>query len=338
MAAGPDADGGLACSTGRLIRAAHYTMHAPTNLDHGPSMTQAIMPRLGIDWGSSNRRAYLLGNDGTLLRDYSDEGGILHVGDFAASLRSLLDTLELERADVVMTGMVGSRNGWREAPYLTVTHPIPQLRDALMEIDTALPGVRCRIAPGYRFIDPHGAPDVMRGEEAQVLGALELGAAGGWFLLPGTHSKWVRIEQGRVGDLVTFMTGELYALMSEHGTLSKVMQGHETVPQAFEAGLDAARHGSFTHLAFTCRARVVTDMMPSGHAASFLSGLLIGAELHDILRRPGIAGEGPVQVIGSAALASSYLAALKAWRVPARAWNPDEVYVAALRSLFGIGN
>ena len=301
-------------------------------------MTQTTMQRLGIDWGSSNRRAYLLGDDGTLLREYSDEGGILHVGDFEASLRSLLDTLELERADVVMTGMVGSRNGWREAPYLTVDHPISQLRDALIELDTALPGVRCRIAPGYRFVDPHGAPDVMRGEEAQVLGALELSAAGGWFLLPGTHSKWVQVELGRVRDLVTFMTGELYAVMSEHGTLSKVIRGHEAVPEAFEAGLEAARHGTFTHLAFTCRARVVTDMMPPGHTASFLSGLLIGTELHDILQRPGIAGAGPVQVIGSATLASRYRAALKAWRVPARAWNPGEVYVAALRSLFNIRN
>jgi 2-dehydro-3-deoxygalactonokinase len=298
-------------------------------------MHEMTAPRLGIDWGTSNRRAYLLGAQGKLARQHNDDAGILHVdGDFENSLKALLDTLELHNADIVMSGMVGSRNGWREAPYLPVEQPVSRLHDVLMEIETSLPGVRCRVVPGYRYLDPHGLPDVMRGEETQVLGALHLSAADGWFLLPGTHSKWVRMEGGRILEFLTFMTGELYALLSQHGTLSRVMASDEQSPAAFEAGLHAARNGEFTHMAFCCRALVVTDMMPAEHTASYLSGLLIGTELHHLLQRTGSHIEAPVQVIGSPALAARYLNALEMLGIAARVWQPDEVYVAALRALF----
>lgn len=297
---------------------------------------QEVTP-VGIDWGSSNRRAYVLDAQGALVRQHGDESGILHVeGDFEGSLKKLLQTLGLQRADVILSGMVGSRNGWREAPYLSVEQPLSQLHDALMEIDTALPNVRCRIVPGYEFVDANGMPDVMRGEETQVLGALRLSASNGWFLLPGTHSKWVRVEEGRIREFLTFMTGELFALMSQHGTLSKVMDEQRSVPEAFAAGVQAARHGSFTHSAFCCRALVVTDRMPATHTASYLSGLLIGTELHDILRRSHENWQGPVQVIGSPALSARYMSALELLGIPARAWQPDTVYLAALRTLFNL--
>ena len=300
-------------------------------------MTQQATTLMGIDWGTSNRRAYLLDEQGGLVRQHDDHEGILHVaGDFEGSLKNLLDALEIERADIVMSGMVGSRNGWREAPYLSTDRPVAQLAQAMTEIGTSIPGVRVRVVPGYRYVDPHGLPDVMRGEETQVFGALALGAPDGWFLLPGTHSKWVRVEAGRIAEFSTFMTGELYALMSEHGTLSKVMGARESVPEAFAAGLEAARHGGFTHTAFCCRALVVADMMPAAHTASYLSGLLIGTEMHEVLRRGAGAMTSPVQVVGSAALSSRYLSALELLGVPARAWQPDGVYVAALRALFNL--
>lgn len=293
---------------------------------------------LGIDWGTSNRRAYVLSRQGDLLRQHNDDAGILHVdGGFEDSLRLLLQTLRIEQADIVMSGMVGSRNGWREASYLTVEQPLSALRDVLVDIDTALPNVRCRIVPGYRYVDPHGLPDVMRGEETQVLGTLELSASDGWFLLPGTHSKWVLVERGRIVELNTFMTGEMYSLLSQYGTLAKVMKAQHAVPEAFAAGVHASRHGGFTHTAFCCRALVVTDMMPAEHAASYLSGLLIGTELDEILQKTQGEIHSPVQVIGSPALASRYLSALELLGIQARAWQPDGVYVAALRSLFNIG-
>jgi 2-dehydro-3-deoxygalactonokinase len=303
----------------------------------GNATANATAPLLGIDWGSSNRRAYLLDAQGELVRQHNDDAGILHVeGDFEHSLKRLLNTLELRDADIIMSGMVGSRNGWREAPYLPVEQPVSRLHEALTEIETSLPGVRCRVVPGYRYLDPHGLPDVMRGEETQVLGALHLSAGDGWFLLPGTHSKWVRMEGGRILEFLTFMTGELYALLSQHGTLSKIMASDRQVPSAFETGLHAARNGEFTHMAFCCRALVVTDMMPAENTAAYLSGLLIGTELHHILRRTGSHIAAPVQVIGSPALAARYLNALEMLGIATRVWQPDEVYVAALRALFNL--
>lgn len=295
---------------------------------------------LGIDWGTTNRRAYLFSPDGQLIRQHNDEMGILAVeGDFRSSLRKLLDRLELDEADVIMSGMVGSRNGWQEVPYLSVDHPILDLPRAMCEIESGLPGVRCRIVPGYRFVSRHGLPDVMRGEETQVLGALMMGAEDdGWFVLPGTHSKWVAIEDGNITELMTFMTGEMYALLTKQGTLSNLMQDKRDVPEAFRAGMAAARDGGFTHMAFACRALVVTGTMPAAHAASFLSGLLIGAELHETSRRThsGPGRERPVvHVIASETLAPRYQSALEFCDMVPRLWQPDQVYASALRCLAG---
>lgn len=298
-------------------------------------MEETGKQRLGIDWGTSNRRAYLLDERGELVRKHEDDAGILNVaGRFDESLSDLLATMDLSSADIIMSGMVGSRNGWKQVPYLTTDKPLSALHDALVEIESGLPGVRCRIVPGYEYVDPNGFPDVMRGEETQVLGAQQLSASSGWFLLPGTHSKWARVEDGYIREFLTFMTGEFYALLSHHGTLSKIMSGQASVPSAFEEGLRAAPLGTLTHMAFCCRARVVTDRMPAEHTASYISGLLIGTELNDILERTGGAISSPVQVIGSPALAARYLSALEYLGISARAWQPGGVYLAALHALF----
>lgn len=300
-------------------------------------MNDPTAAMVGIDWGTSNRRTYVLSESGELVRRHEDEAGILSVnGDFEGALRTLLQRLEIESADVVLSGMVGSRNGWEQVPYQPTGRPLNDLPGLLHEVRTGLPKVRCRIVPGYSFIDAHGMPDVMRGEETQVLGALQLSASNGWFLLPGTHSKWVRIEDGSIAEFFTFMTGELYALLTQHGTLAKIVDDQESVPEAFAAGLQASRHGSFTHNAFCCRALVVTDRMPAAHSASYLSGLLIGTELFDILRRAPEGLSSPVQVVGSPGLSARYLSALELLGIETRAWQPDSVYVAALRTIFDI--
>jgi 2-dehydro-3-deoxygalactonokinase len=302
------------------------------------SINRSSVPVLGIDWGTSNRRAYLLDERGNLVRQHNDEAGILAVaGDFEKALADLLARLELEQgANVVMSGMVGSRNGWQQVPYLPIDQPISRLPEAMVEIETRLPGVRCRIVPGYRSAGMHGIPDVMRGEETQVFGALALSAASGWFLLPGTHSKWVRIENGKIAEFMTFMTGELFALLSDHGTLANLMQEQPSVPQAFKAGMKAATQGGFTRMAFSCRALVVTDTMPAMHASSYLSGLLIGTELAEIRQKASGQIESPVQIVGSPTLVARYIEALEFFGMSAQVWPPDDVYVAALRALAGL--
>lgn len=292
---------------------------------------------LGIDWGTTNRRAYLLDTDGTLLRQHNDTQGILAVGagNFEESLQSLLRTLELERADVIMSGMVGSRNGWHQVPYLDKEQALSRLPELLVEVTSPLEGIRCRIVPGYCAVDACGTPDVMRGEETQIFGTIVEGLSEGWFVLPGTHSKWVQVEGGHVKEIITFMTGELFALLSEHGTLAPlVKEGKDNpdgVPEAFEAGLQVAQRSGFTHAAFGCRALVVTDTMPASHASSYLSGLLIGAELAGVRQKAGEDPRGPVQIVGSPKLAERYVAALRVFDMPSRVWQTDDVYVSALR-------
>jgi 2-dehydro-3-deoxygalactonokinase len=289
-----------------------------------PESALPNVPILGIDWGTTNRRAYLLDRSGELLRRHDDDQGILAVkGDYEASLAALLAHFGLVSANVILSGMVGSRNGWREAPYLTVDQPIERLAESMMPIAVALPGVQCRLVPGYRYTDHHGMPDVMRGEETQVLGALTLAATDGWFLLPGTHSKWVLVNEGSIVEFATFMTGELYALFSGQGTLAPMLREHQHVPEAFEQGLAAA-----------------------AHASSWISGLLIGAELQDIGRRVGrisraafaapLAGRLPVQIIGSATLEDRYVQAVQRYGMAPRVWQADDVYLAALRRLAGL--
>jgi 2-dehydro-3-deoxygalactonokinase len=294
-------------------------------------------PLIGIDWGTTNRRAYVLDESGEVIRRHADDQGILAAaGRFPESLTALLKRLEVEQADIILSGMIGSRNGWRQVPYLPVTAPLSLLADGLVEVESTLPGVRCRIVPGYEFAAANGLPDVMRGEETQAYGAMMLGTDSGWFVLPGTHSKWVRLEKGAIMEIATFMTGEMFGLLTSHGTLAALMQEREPVPAAFEAGVKAAQLGGFTHMAFACRALVVTDAMPASHAWSYLSGLLIGSELQEIRRRAATRTWPAIQIVGSPTLAEYYVAALRLFDMPARCWAPDEVYVAALRGLAGI--
>jgi 2-dehydro-3-deoxygalactonokinase len=290
---------------------------------------------VGIDWETGRRSTYVLNGAGELLRRHVDDAVAGAIGgDLEASLRALLQTLQLKHADVLISGQAAC--GRREAGLLPVAYPLSELPQALEHLPLRLPGVRCRVVPGYHFVDMHGMPDVTCGEETQVFGALQLRLRDGWFLLPGMHSKWVKIEGGRIIEFFSFMSGELYALLTRHGTLADVSSGEASVPEAFADGLQAARHGGITRAACCCRARIATGMMPAAHSASYLSGLLVGSELYDMLRRTPHEMPLPVQVIGGGPLARRYLAALELLGIEARVWQPDGVYVAALRALFGV--
>ncbi len=268
---------------------------------------------LGIDWGTSNRRAWWLAESGEVLAEMSDDQGLLaSQGRFAEALQTLLRGGPALPADapILMAGMVGAASGWLEAPYMDADQPLVGLAHHLMPVPAA--GPRSFIVPGVCFSAPDGTVDVMRGEETQLLGALALGHGDGWYVLPGTHSKWVRLQAGRVADLATYMTGELFALFTQHGTLSSVTGSaapegapDAAQPEAFTRGVAAAARSGLSNALFGCRAQVVAGRMPAGEAREYLSGLLIGAEWHDVLRRAGRPPER-ITLIGSAALAQRY--------------------------------
>ena len=258
---------------------------------------------LGIDWGTSNRRAYHMARDGSCLAQHDDDQGLLAVaGNFAASLDQLRSTMGIDSTvPVIMSGMVGSASGWQEVPYLDISVPLEQLPQHLAPVGG---NPACVIVPGY--CARNDGVDVMRGEETQLLGALALGIRDGWMVLPGTHSKWVYLRDGVIQQLSTYMTGELFAMLGKSGTLAPMMSStqkpqvnndlaHNSDPdlladeqQAFAAGMAEARQRKpLTHSLFGVRARVVSKSMAAEAARSFVSGLLIGTEFVAAQARDG---------------------------------------------------
>jgi 2-dehydro-3-deoxygalactonokinase len=291
----------------------------------------AAIEVVGVDWGTTQRRAYGLDRDGRCVAETADdEGALACKGRFAASLDALLTGMQAAPRQVVLAGMVGSALGWQVAPYVDGTVALPELaRHLAPVVDALLPqlatatsaaerrATQVSIVPGYCVRATTGQPDVMRGEETQLLGAHCLGHSDGWFVLPGTHSKWVELRAGQVLQLRTYMTGELFDLLGRHGTLAAAA-GAADAPwdeAAFAQGVRTAQYGdALSHQLFGCRARVVSGDMAGSSSRAYLSGLLIGTELQDVLRNPAGNGAGagavtPFKLIGSPALATLYQAA-----------------------------
>ncbi|HWP13973.1 MAG TPA: 2-dehydro-3-deoxygalactonokinase, partial [Ramlibacter sp.] len=214
----------------------------------------------------------------------------------------------------LLSGMVGSRQGWLEAPYC----PCPAgFADIAAHLAWVEPG-RIAIVPGLSC-EAQGVPDVLRGEETQVFGALQLlGIEEGLFVLPGTHSKWVRVAGQRVESFATFMTGEFYALLRQHSILARTLPeaDGELDAQVFQQAVaHALRCGNLLHSAFSARTLSLFERLPAAALPSYLSGLVIGEEL----RTQGLdASCPPLVVIGAPALTRRYELALRALRVPVR--------------------
>jgi 2-dehydro-3-deoxygalactonokinase len=291
---------------------------------------------LGIDWGTSNRRAYLVDAAGTRVDGRADDQGMLAARpNFGPSLATLLADMDLAPdVPIVASGMVGSAQGWKETPYLDAAVPLEDLPHHLVRVRDEASGRACLIVPGYVARDGDGdgdgRVDVMRGEEMQLLGAVALGRRDGWFVLPGTHSKWVRLEAGVIRHVSTFMTGEFFATLGKQGTLAPLMAGSDDDDGAFAAGVDEARRGAvLTQALFGVRARVVTGAMPAAHTRSFVSGLLIGAELVAALDLMGGA-RVPVTSVAAPKLHAWYASAAARLGIALQPLDPDAVYCAAL--------
>lgn len=267
-----------------------------------------MKPLVAVDWGTSSLRAARIAVDGTVLEQRASQRGILTVpgGGFPGVLRELCgDWLAAPDTLCLVSGMAGSRQGWREAPYCPCPAGFGELAAALLWIE---PG-RIAIVPGLSC-EADGVPDVMRGEEVQVFGALDLlRRSEGIFVLPGTHSKWVRVAAGRVQSFATFMSGEFYALLRQHSILARTMPAEdgELDEDAFVRGVRHAQaSGSLLRAAFSARALALFDRLPGTALPSYLSGLVIGEELR--LRKSDAA---PV-LVGSPALTRRYGLALSA--------------------------
>lgn len=263
---------------------------------------------IAVDWGTSNLRAWAMGADGIVDHATSPEGmGKLARTEFEpALLRLIAPWLGTGQMPVIACGMVGSRQGWREAPY-RATPCTPVAPGALVLVPTQDVRLQMMIAPGLKQISP---ADVMRGEETQIAGALSLlPGFDGVICLPGTHSKWVHISAGEVVSFQTFLTGEMFALLSEQSVLRHGMADGGWEKEAFDQGVaDALSHPEkIAARLFTLRAEGLIAGLTSGAARARLSGLLIGLEL--AAAKPYWLGQ-QVVLVGTAALSSNYARAL----------------------------
>ena len=269
-------------------------------------------PLIAIDWGTSSLRGARLGASGQVLESREFPRGILTVppGQFEAVFHELFgDWMQAEGALCLISGMAGSRQGWQEAPYCPCPAGFAELGQHLLWLQpdriALVPGLSCLGA------DALNTPDVMRGEEVQIFGALQMtGRDSATLVLPGTHSKWVQVHSGRVMQFQTFMTGEVFALMSQHSILGKTLDLNGAFDEAiFLQGVDQSQQsGSVLHHLFAVRTLGLFDRLSTAQLPSYLSGLLIGEELRT---QTVNADSGPVILIGSDTLTRRYSLALQ---------------------------
>ena len=259
---------------------------------------------LGIDWGTSSLRAVALDASGRILAQRNSPSGIqaIEPGAFEQTLEALLAPWQIDtKVPVVLSGMITSRNGWVETPYLPTPAALDALAGALVPLRSAA-GRRLHFVPGVSQAGPASAgvapdvaagpqADVMRGEETELLGWLaaarqKAGEASapsmsGQFVLPGTHSKWAQVQDGRIESFATCMTGEIFHVLSKHTILSKLMEADAVSPPAFTAGAELGLREPARLLAhcFSVRALPLLGRMPVGQTRDYLGGLLVGAEV-----------------------------------------------------------
>ena len=295
------------------------------------------LPFLAVDWGTTNLRAWVVGEDGRAgeRHDFALGVGRLAPGEaaqrFADTVRPKLSAQDLP---TLMCGMIGSNLGWMSTPYLDCPANLGHLRAGLAKAEADGPPIW--IVPGLRCERPDGGPDVMRGEETHVLGwaAADPSRIPGEHLIchPGTHAKWVRLVDGRVERFVSSMTGELFDVLRKHSVLKGAWPDDDEA--AFDEGVAAAGDGNaLASRLFSVRARVVGGGMPPQRMTSYLSGLLIGAEVAAVPQLLGVGRQTPVAIIGDLRLAARYLRALQVMGYDAAIHDGEDAALAGLTAL-----
>jgi len=282
---------------------------------------------IGVDWGTTNRRGYLIDSAGRCTREFEDAKGVLSVPaggfpDAVAEIRQRLGDQPL-----LLAGMIGSNRGWVEAPYVSCPADMEKLVGGLVR-----PGDREAIVPGASYVDGDRA-DVMRGEEVQILGAVAAGMVdpGALVCHPGTHNKWVVLRKGQIQSFRTVMTGELFSLLKEHSILADLLKGEVAVNDAFRsAARYAIYHEALPAELFSVRARVLLGQARKEDAASYTSGILIGTDVRIGLSLPTGA---QVVVMGKPELTRLYAAAIAEATRDAIELDGEQCFLAGIREI-----
>ena len=276
---------------------------------------------IGVDWGTTRLRVFRIGVDGQILDRRASERGVVEIrdGDFDRTLRDILGGWP-SGMPILMCGMIGSRQGWREVPYRPCPACASDLANTLCPIETSCGPAW--IVGGISTMNDQNDPgepgarklyDVMRGEETQIVGvAPQVGEM--VMITPGTHSKWALVQAGVIESFRTYMTGEIYALLQKHSILGRLMQEGIDGPFDQESFLDGVHLGlekaALLHSLFSVRTQGLFEQKTPAGLVHYLSGILIGSEV-SAEARSHLMGS-TVVVIASAELASLYQIALSA--------------------------
>lgn len=301
---------------------------------------------IAVDWGTTNLRAFLVDQSGHIQAQRDSDRGMLKLSsaEFESVLSDLLGDWLTPDLPIYMAGMVGSRGGWQEVPYQHCPIKLDDLSEHLFWLTTSLPN-KVAIVPGLRGEGVSGLTDVMRGEETQLLGALD------WleeqsrahespiFCLPGTHCKWAQITEGKVTKFSTSITGELYARLNDESSLVKGLPKLDQLNEAaFKKGVLASQQaGGILHHVFSARSRFVCGELAADEVRDYLSGVVIGHDVNDILLALEAESletqSSPVVIIGSQALSMRYALALSSRDLTAEFLAANEASIRGLKRL-----
>ncbi len=289
-------------------------------------------PLIALDWGTTRARAFLISADGVVLERRVADQGIQSVptGGYPEAFETLAGDFRraVPEARIVLAGMVGSRNGWMEAPYVACPASVDDIGAAALSAELA-DGTAATILPGLSCDE--GGFDVMRGEETLIFG---LGIADGIACLPGTHSKWAEIRGGRVTRFASFMTGEVYGLLRNDSILARLAQapdGEDPARGAARGRAASRRAGGLLNTAFGARSEVLAGRMAGGEVGPFLSALLVGQEIAGAQALFGPMSR--VHLVADGPLAESYGEELAAAGLDVTVAIPEAAFVAGVRRL-----
>lgn len=289
---------------------------------------------IGVNWGSTSFRAFLIGADGSEIDHYTAPAGIVTLDrEGMAAMMDRVGERWPDSGPVYASGMIGSNLGWSEVPY--VRAPAGCAEVALAAVSTRIGRMHIQIVPGItcrrRFDDQ---PDILRGEEIEIIGLTSLRAFDGWAALPGTHTKWVRLEGGRVTEFFTSMSGEMFDRLTAAGLLASIVTGEATDGPEFLRGVAAGRARRLTlgTLLFGARAQVICGTLAKSDAASYIRGLLIGGEVADATALFSMEGQ-LVPLVGNPSLCRLYASALGAAGIPTELVESRKACLRGFRAL-----
>ncbi len=286
---------------------------------------------IAVDWGTTNRRVFVLDAHGQVVDRFFDGAGVLSIlpNEFPDVIAMLRD--RCGKRPMLLAGMIGSNRGWIAAPYVDCPATVETVAAGLVTVE----GQDIRIVPGIAD-RTNGRADVMRGEEVQLMGALAGGMIGPDMHVchPGTHAKWALLRNGAIASFKTVMTGEMFAMLRRHSLLAGPLSGDVTPGEAFQDGVRAAleRRELLADL-FSIRARSLLGTLAPEDVASFGSGLLVGS---DVAIGLDFVGTGAIALIGDPALTRLYACALALAGRQSQQIDGEAAFLAGIKAIAAI--